>query len=437
MPTAADDLTLEDWVAREAISFSPDDGPSLNAAVDRLMSACDPALEILGLGEPTHLVDDYLRLRNRLFQSLVERHGFTAIAIESSFTRGGVADDYVAGRDVSLDAAIDHGITHQMGRVPANGELLQWMRRHNADAAAAGRPEADRLRFYGFDSPTEMTYADSPRVLLAVALDYLATLNPTGGQARRARIEPLIGSDADWENPAAMMDPSKSVGRSPAADALRVATEDLIAELAALRPQGVAADAAAYRRAMRHAAHARQMLAYHAVAADSSPTRFADLLAHRDAMMADNLAYIAEQEQGRRLENGPMQSRSGGGRVFAFAHNSHLKRGQAGWQWGPTRIAWWPAGAHLAASMGSRYAVVGVGAGASAASRLAPPAAGTLEARLLAASGPARLVPTHLGRTLKAGDLPVRDVGGNPGYFPFDRESLTDFDFLALLDKAE
>jgi erythromycin esterase-like protein len=36
----------------------------------------------------------------------------------------------------------------------------------------------------------------------------------------------------------------------------------------------------------------------------------------RDAIMADNLAYIVERERAR-------------GRVLAFAHNSHLQRGKA------------------------------------------------------------------------------------------------------------
>jgi erythromycin esterase-like protein len=411
--------TLEDWIADEAISFSIDDVATLNAAAERLMAACDPSLEILGLGEPTHLVNDYLRLRNRLFQTLVERHGFTAIAIESSFSRGAIVNDYVAGRGDSLEDALDRGITHRMGGMPANRELLEWMRQYNAEASLS-----KQLRFYGFDSPTEMTHADSPRQLLSVALDYLAMLNSTSGAMRRAQIDPLIGNDADWENQAAMMDPTKSIGRSPAADALRLATEDLIAELAMLRPQGMATDAHAYRQAMRCAVHARQMLTYHAAVAQASANRIADLLGLRDAMMADNLRYAAEQERGR-------------GKLFAFAHNSHLKRGQAVWDWGPSRFAWWPAGAHLSATMGSKYAVIGVGAGTSRASKLGAPEAGTLEARLLAAPGPVRMIPTHLGKSLEAAELPTRSTGGNPGYFPFDRASLSDFDFLAVINDAE
>ena len=224
-------MTFQHWLASEAIPFSAEGGQTLDAAVDRLVAACDPELEILGLGEPTHLVNDYLRLRNRVFQVLVERHGFTAIAIESSFTRGFVADDFVGGRGGTIVDALGHGITHGMGSLPGNRELLEWMRQYNADV-----PGPKRLRFYGSDSPTEMTHADSPRELLAVALDFLATLVPTVGQSHRERIEPLIGNDADWENRAAMVDPARSIGRSTGADALRVATEDLIAELATAQP---------------------------------------------------------------------------------------------------------------------------------------------------------------------------------------------------------
>ncbi len=428
-------LSLEAWVARDAISFSLDDASSMNTAVERLLPGCDPALQILGLGEPTHLVNDYLRLRNRLFQTLVERHGFTAIAIESSFTRGPIADDYSAGGNTSLDEAQQRGITHNMGTMPGNRELLEWLRQYNGSV-----DPARRVRFYGFDSPTEMMSADSPRQLLTEALDYLTTLNAASGRARREQILGLIGNDAEWENPAAMMDAKKSIGRTPTADALRGAVEDLIAELQTRLPEAYQGwpgtqrseapgyvdsggslrstpatpnqFVAAYHRALRYATHARQMLAYHALAATESPTRISDMLG------------LIEQERPR-------------GRVFAFAQNAHLKRGQALWEWGPNRWCWWPAGAHLSATLGPKYAVIGVGAGASAASQLTAPDAGTLEAHLLAAPGPVRVVPTQLGKGFDALNIPTRNMHGNPRYFPFDAQAVTDFDFLALLDAAE
>jgi erythromycin esterase-like protein len=38
---------------------------------------------------------------------------------------------------------------------------VEWMREYNADA-----DHSVKLHFYGFDSPTEMMYADSPRQAL-------------------------------------------------------------------------------------------------------------------------------------------------------------------------------------------------------------------------------------------------------------------------------
>jgi len=125
----------------------------------------------------------------------------------------------------SYEAVQETGFSHGFGRLAANRVLVEWMRRHNADPS-----HQVNLRFYGFDSPTEMMGADSPRQVLYVVLDYLASINRVGGQTRRDRIVSLLGADADWQNPAAAMDPTQSVGLSAAAIALRIETEDLMTD---------------------------------------------------------------------------------------------------------------------------------------------------------------------------------------------------------------
>ena len=77
--------TLDDWIQHEAIPFSIDSSDALNASIDRVISALGDSVELLGFGEALHGGEDILILRNRLFQRLVERHGYSAIAIESSF----------------------------------------------------------------------------------------------------------------------------------------------------------------------------------------------------------------------------------------------------------------------------------------------------------------------------------------------------------------
>lgn len=417
-PSAAYD-SLEEWVAREAIAFSLDSPPSLNAATDRIIAELGESLALLGLGEPTHGAGDFLVLRNRIFERLVESHGFTAIAIESSFPRGRIANDYLAGRGGAggaFDAIRETGFSHGFGKLDANRELIEWMRRYNADPA-----HATKLQFYGFDAPTEMTHTDSPRQLLHFALDYLAD---TG---RRQRIDELLGSDAAWENPAAMMDPSQSIGLSPAATTLRIETEDLISTMCVNAPELIANTSRDdFLEALQHATVARSLLTYHAGLARPSPNRIAELLGIRDLIMANTVAYTVQREQAR------------DGKVFAFAHNSHLQRGEAKWQLGTNALAWWPAGAHVHHMLGPRYAVIGTGVAVSESIGIGQPQPGTLEALITRAPAEppsSRLIPTHQADGLPAAAiaaLPTRSAN-NPGYFPLSNQSLTDFDYLAVL----
>lgn len=417
-------LTLDDWIAREAIPFSVDSVEMVHAAVDTMIASLDTSVELLGFGEALHGGEDILILRNRLFQRLVEAHGYSAIAIESSFPRARVVNEYIAGRGpASYEAVQEAGFSHGFGRLAANRELVEWMRQYNADPS-----RQLKIQFYGFDSPTEMTIADSPRQVLHFVLDYLASIDSASGQEHHQRIESLLGQDSDWENPAAALDPTKSIGLSPAATALRIETDDLITELHIRRPELVAdSDESRYLEAAHYASVARQLLNYHAALARTSSRRLVELLGIRDAMMADDLAYMVSRERGR-------------GKVLAFAHNSHLKRGKAQWQLGPDLLIWWPAGAHLNEMFGPRYAVIGSAVGISDENDIGEPETGTLEARLTAAPGPARLVPTHKGQGLLTSEnatLPTRSGSlKNPTYFPLTPQSLTDFDWLAVLDST-
>ena len=46
--------TLDGWLAREAISFSPDAPESVHAAVDRMVASLGDSVELLGFGEALH-----------------------------------------------------------------------------------------------------------------------------------------------------------------------------------------------------------------------------------------------------------------------------------------------------------------------------------------------------------------------------------------------
>ena len=85
--------TLDDWIAHEAISFSVDSSETFHAAVDKTITSLGASVELLGFGEALHSGEDILILRNRLFERLVAEHGYSAIAIESSFPRAHVVNE--------------------------------------------------------------------------------------------------------------------------------------------------------------------------------------------------------------------------------------------------------------------------------------------------------------------------------------------------------
>ena len=414
-------LSLDDWIEREAIPFSINSSSPFNTAVDRVIASLSDSVELLGFGEALHGGKDILILRNRLFQRLVEAYDYSAIAIESSFPRAHIVNEYVSGRgQASYEAVQDIGFSHGFGRLDANRDLVEWMWGYNADPS-----HRVKLRFYGFDSPTEITGTDSPRRVLHFVLDYLASIDSTSGQEYRERIDSLLGEDSDWENPAAMMDPTKSVGLSSEAIQLRIETEELISELRVRRPELVTkSDESSYLEAVQYASVAQQLLNYHAALARQSSKRIVTLLGIRDALMADNLEYMVSRERGR-------------GKVFAFAHNSHLQRGKSQWQLGSDLLTWWPVGSYLNEIFGRRYAVIGSAVGVSDDNGISQPEAGTLEARLTSVPGQVRFVPTHKGQGLSTSviaDVPIRSGSvKNSTYFALTPQSFTDFDWLAVL----
>jgi erythromycin esterase len=416
--------TLDDWIARETLAFALDDPKSFPTAIDQMMAKLSSQVKLLGMGEALHGGEDFLILRNRLFQYLVQAHGYRAIALESSFTRGHLVNEYVAGcGPASYEAIQQSGFSHNFGKLEANRELVEWMRQYNADPT-----HHVKLQFYGFDSPTEIEGADSPRQVLHFVLDYLTSIEKESGHSYRSRIDSLLGQDADWENPAAIMDPTQSIGLSPMASALRIQTEELISELLIRRPELVAkSERGRYLEASQWASVSRQLLNYHAELARMSDERIAKLLGIRDAMMADNLAYIVARERDR-------------GKTLAFAHNVHMQRSKAHMPFGEDCYTWWPAGAHLNEMFGPHYVVIGSAVGESEATGIGQPEIGTLEGKLTATPGPARLIPTYRGQGLPAEDLaalPIRSGSTkHPGYYHLTPRSLTDFDWLVVLDST-
>ncbi|MEV6929257.1 erythromycin esterase family protein [Dactylosporangium sp. NPDC051485] len=309
---------------------------------------------LLALGEPTHGEDVLLELRNDLFRELVEAQGYRRIAIESDCLLGLEVDAYVTTGRGDLDDVMARGFSHGFGESAANRDLVRWMRAHNEH-----RPEAEQVRFAGFDGPLEMSGAASPRTALT-ALH--ARLGPGPVPCTAGELDELLGDDERWTNPAAMMDPSQSIGRGAEAQRLRLIADDLAGLVETHAPER--GDLGLLRLYARTAAG---LLRYHAGLADPSPQRLGRLCAQRDAMMAANLLALAADAP-----------------TLVHAHNAHLQRDRSTMRMAGMDLRWWSAGAIAATDLRDGYAFVATALGAIRHHGVGEPPPDTLEGMLYA-----------------------------------------------------
>lgn len=380
------------------------------AAVMRLLPARP---RLLALGEPTHGEDTLLDLRNELFRQLVEQEGYRTIAIESDCMRGLVVDDHVTSGAGTLDEVMEHGFSHGWGSSAANRELVRWMRAHNE-----GRPASERLRFAGFDGPLEVTAAASPRQALTALHDYLASrvdaelLPCTAG-----RLDRLLGTDDRWTNAAAMMDPARSVGRSPEAAELRLLADDLVALLDTETPHLLATSSRDdWDRARLYGRTATGLLRYHHWMADTSPARMARLVGQRDRMMAHNLLAVAAR-----------------GPALVHAHNSHLQREKSSTRMGGMRLEWWGAGALVSAELGEEYAFVATTLGTIRHRGVDAPPPDTVEGLLYALPETRCVVDARRLASALAGTRAAPRVSPWFGYAPLDPAHLAESDGIVFV----
>jgi erythromycin esterase-like protein len=368
---------------------------------------------LLALCEPTHGADVLLELRNELFRQLVEQEGYRTIAIESDCMMGLVVDDYVTSGTGTLDEVMERGFSHEWGAFPANRELVRWMRAYND-----GRPASERLRFAGFDGPLEITGAASPRQALTALHAYLtawadADLLPCAAET----LDRLLGADDHWTNPAAMMDPSQSVGQTPEAKQLRLLADDLVTLLDAQTPQLIAASSRDdWDRARLYGRTATGLLRYHFWMADTSPSRMARLLALRDSMMAANLLALAER-----------------GPTLVNAHNGHLQRDKSRMRMGDLPLEWWSAGAIVSAHLGDGYAFLATALGTIRHHGVDAPPPDTIEGLLYALPQQRCLVDARRLATALGDVTPAPRVSPWYGYSPLDPAHLASNDGIVFV----
>ena len=137
------------------------------------------------LGEASHGTDEFYRARAAITRRLIERHGFTIVAVEADWPDAAAIDRYVRDRPTPADAPPPfQRFPAWMWRNAAIADLADWMRAHNA-----GRPMADRAGFYGLDI---YNLRDS----MAAVLEYLDAADPQAAEVARER----YGCLTPWRN---------------------------------------------------------------------------------------------------------------------------------------------------------------------------------------------------------------------------------------------
>ncbi len=167
----AQDGTLAQAIAKASEKFTSIGSVNLEPMLRRI----DDARVVL-LGESTHGTSEFYRMRERISRELIEKKGFSFIAIEGDWP----------------DAArIDHFVRHSrvkpsewtaFARFPVwmwrNREVLafvDWLRAHNADLTPAAR-----VAFHGLDLYSLYNSIRS-------VLDYLDRVDPTAADVARRR----------------------------------------------------------------------------------------------------------------------------------------------------------------------------------------------------------------------------------------------------------
>lgn len=326
---------FEKWAAAHALPIATLDSSADFSDLLPLTSVVGAA-RVVALGEPTHGAHEPLAFRNRLIRFLVEKMGFTAVALESGFTESSAVESFVAGGPGEAQSVVRDGLTSGKGSYGENRELIQWMRDYNA-AAPAGR---HRIRFYGIDLAAGGRVS-GPRRALDFSLAFLSLSD--AADADKIRVS-LGGNLPRYDD-----DEFGSLSQTAVA-ALGAGIEAIAKAMAKNRSSLIAhSSAEQYRWALHNLDVARELAQYFRVTTPRSNQDIHEAgpaIAARDYAMAENVRWAVDSE-------GP------GGRVIVFAHNNHVMNWKEdGGYWAGMREKPLMMGSHLRRAYGKDLLII-------------------------------------------------------------------------------
>ena len=288
------------WAAAHALAVATVDSAANDSDLLPLESEIGTA-HVVAFGEPMHGAHEPLAFRNRLFRFLVERMGFTAIALESGFTESINARAFIEGGEGDAETALRAGLSNRLSQYRENRELIQWMRDYNATASSAGHR---KIHLYGIDL-TEGARPSGPGVAINSALAFLARADPTAAQKIQGSLgASLPGPDAHDFGPLSAAAQAEFETRIRAiAKAMQASRKSLIAH----------SSAEDYRWALHNLDVARQLAKCLPLtpAGKVNASAWIPAVTCRDYGMAENVKWARENEGWQ-------------GRLLVFAHDGHV-----------------------------------------------------------------------------------------------------------------
>lgn len=196
---------LPQLIADAAEPLGPLDDPAFGGLIDRFANA-----RIVMLGEASHGTSEFYRARAAITRRLIERHGFTIVAVEADWPDAATIDRYVRHRSARPESepAFQRFPTW-MWRNTDIAEFVEWLREHNR-----GVPEARRAGFNGLDL---YNLNGSIRAVIG----YLDRIDPEAAKVARER----YGCLSPWRS-----DPA-SYGRMALTEGYARCEEPVVAQL--------------------------------------------------------------------------------------------------------------------------------------------------------------------------------------------------------------
>ncbi|MFF7775842.1 erythromycin esterase family protein [Streptomyces tanashiensis] len=320
--------SFADWLGGHAIPLAHLDPEAPLDDLEPLRDLIGRA-RVVAVGEHSHFVDEFIRLRRRLVRFLVERCGFTVLAFEYGFSEGFLLDAWGRGEGTE-----DELRAHLAEAIPVGVDgPLRWIRRHNHTAPAP-------VRFAGIDIPAA---GGSLLPALAPVADYLRQVDPdTLPLAQRAmRIaESFAGASAAAAVPAWT--------RLPAADqdALTSTLARLLIRFRAVAPLYVSrGDRHSYDIALHRLEGAcRADHGFRAMAGLFAGNGLTADTSARDGYMAESVLWHLERTEP-------------GTRIVLAAHNAHIQRTPISFD---GHLTGFPMGQHLSDALGDDYFALGL-----------------------------------------------------------------------------